>query len=404
MKGMLLALLAATFQPTPTDASGDGRIFSTQGYVVESGTEDGGWFGFGGGNPQRFRLPAGEAETDMRVLVAAAERGVAIRVRYDGAAGRLGPNGTSIVYPLCSLSVANGAHFGDEGRNCPPADREDTPERALALGFATMGERPAEARRLFSRVLDVPALRALALEGRGDASVRLVANLPVGSAAYDRGYADALADFRAWMSLVPDSVEARRGVAEALEYLGGYEEALAIQRDIGRRWPDQANRVMRATVNLLQHQGLYAEALRVLDEYAAQKGPQDGMPFHYHRAWTLVLLNRPREALDEINLGLPFQPDYPYAIIVRACANAKLGRIDDALQDERRAAEILAGWAADDGSFAAGDLMTVRGAVAALEQLAAAHSRRASEIPCRGIWDRDIVRRPRSPLLDAPSR
>ena len=401
MSSAVIAALVAVAQTAPAAMSDAGRIFSTSGYVVQSGTEDGAWFGFGG--PQRFRLPAEEAQTDLRLLSAAAQRGISIRVRYDASAGRLGPGGASIVYPLCSLSVASGAHFGDEARNCPPASAEPaTPERALALGFALMGRQPAEARRLFSTALDVPALRVLAYEGRGSASVLLAAGSPPASEVYDRAFADALADFRAWLSLAPDDVEAHRAVAEALEFLGGYGDALAIQRDIGRRWPDQAQRVMRATVNLLRHQGRHAEALRVLDDYAAQTGPQDNMPFHYHRAWTLVLLDRPREALEEINLGLPIQPDYAYAIIVRACANAKLGRIDDALGDERRAAEILADWAVDDGTIVSGDLATVRMAVAALERLAASHGRQASDIPCRGIWDRDIVRRPRSPLLEPP--
>lgn len=402
MKMVLLAILASALQPTPAASPDDDRIFAASSYVAQSGAEDGGWFQLGGGR-QHFLLAPDDAEAAMRLVSAVQDRGLAIRVRYDAGAGHLEPGGTYVVYPVCSLSVANGAILGDERRNCPPPAlaRSETTEDALVLGIAMVPARPAEARRLLTRAFETPALRLLAIEGRGRASLQIATSLPSGSEASDAAFADALADFRTWVSLAPDSVDARYAVGQALENLGGYEEALAIYRGIGGQWPDQDFDVMRATATLLRRQGRYAEALRVLDDYAILEGPQAGMAFHYHRAWTLNLLNRPREVLEEMNLGLADQPDYAYGIIVRACANARLGRIDAALTDERRAAELLERLAADDMTDFGENLATVRRAVSALELLAASHSRSANDIPCREIWDRDSARRSRSPLLGA---
>jgi tetratricopeptide (TPR) repeat protein len=403
---LLLALAAlTTAQGAAPIPSGD-RIFSTLGIIGNAGDENGGWFQFSYSH-QRFRLPADPevAQPLIDVLVEASRRSTTLRVRYDAWAGRADPAGGFVEYPLCALSVPTGASIGDEAANCPAsaAPPADSMESALSRGLALTATQPAQARQLLGRALDdsrlAGALRAVALEARGEAAASIASSLPFASEAFDRAVADGLADDRAWLANAPDDVEAHYTVSRVLADLGGYAEAEAVYRGIGRRWPDEAFNVAVRTGALYRRQGRYGEALRMLDDFARRSGPQDGMKFHFHRAWTLTLLERPQEAVEELRQGLLGQPDYPFAYLMRACAYGRLGRIEEALADQERGLELIRGDAEEAGPFFTSQLAIAEAAAGTLRQLAAARRPTPTTVACDRLWEREIRSRPRSALL-----
>jgi len=172
-----------------------------------------------------------------------------------------------------------------------------------------------------------------------------------------------------------------------------------VYRAVGRRWPDRGFQVAVDSGAIYRRQGHYAEALRALDDYAASAGPQQGMRFHYHRAWTLILLNRPAEAVEDLRIGFAGQPDYPSAFFLRACAEFRLGRRGDALADERQGLELLTGWAAAGPVGIGRDLANARAAIAALEGAPAPSRGSADAAICVHPWARYTQARPRSALL-----
>lgn len=412
MKSLVLAALAvAQAVPAERPADGDRRIFMAIGSVDDGGPENGGWFQFEESH-QRFRLPPypGDADTYLHILSAAAQRGVSLSVRYDATRGRVDADGAYVEYPLCSLSAANGASFGDERANCPPVPgaRRETAESALALGLAMVGPRPAEARRRLGVAIDdaqlAPSLRAIALQERGEASEIIARGLPWAGADHDRALADALADYRRWAALSPDRPKPQYAIARALAGLGGYGEAMAIYRAIGQRWREEAFEVAIRTGALFRMQGLYAEALRAIDDFVAREGPRQGMRIHYHRGWTLALLGRPTEALEDLRQGLADQPDFPYAYFMRSCANAQLGQLSDALADQERGLELLSAVADEVGVGLTENLQTSRATVRTLRRLIETGRQRPTDVPCHGLWRRDVRTRPRSALLGPAPR
>jgi tetratricopeptide (TPR) repeat protein len=411
MRIQILAAALASFQalsgPAPAQPPpADARILQETGYVGDGSEENGGWIRFAESR-MRFRLPANprERETLVRLLGRSAESGVAIRVRYAVSSGRPDPNGDYVEYTLCSVSVGNGATFGNEVRNCPaqPAPQLGPGEAPLVQGMAEVSASPQAARRSLATALGTPdlnpRLRAIALEARGAAAETLALALPWASESFDRMTFEGLTDYRAWAAAAPDQSEPLYATARLLADLGGYDEALAIYRAVEQRWPMEGFLVAVRTGALYRRQGRYAEALAALDAF----GEAHGMRYRYHRAWTLELLNRPAEALREINQGFESQPDYPYAFFIRACANGKLGHLSEALADEERGVETLTGYALT-GPYVVEELGIGRTHVEALRRLVAAGGARPTDIACEGHWARDIRSRPRSALLGSTPR
>jgi tetratricopeptide (TPR) repeat protein len=407
MKILILAALAA-LQPIPAEppTAAEQRIFTITGYVDGTGEEDGGWFELAQTN-QRFRLPAnpGEHDTYVLLLAAASERGVALSVRYDASAGRADAAGGYVEYPLCAMAAANGASFGAEAANCPlrPAPSRETGERSLALGLAQAVGEPAAARRSLGEAIAdsrlAPSLRALALRARGEAGENIAFRLPWAGEASDRASLDALADYRDWVAADPSDPMAQYATARILADLGGYEEAMAIYRAIERRWPAEAFEIAIRTGALFRKQGRYREALAALDAFVAQSGAPEGMRMRYHRGWTLQLLGRAAEAVEELDRGLESQPDYAYAFFMRSCAHARLGRLREALADQERGLELIVGQADTNGEARATEIATSRALVETLRRLVAAGRQRPTDAACGGFWERDIRSRPRSALL-----
>lgn len=401
--GMMLSMVAAFLAAQAVPAAPAQRILAATGYVATGHEEDGLWFQFAQ-SPLRFRVRASrrDLETYVRMLSTAQDRGVAVSVRFDADAGRADAAEGYVEFPLCSLAVGTEPRFGDERANCPagPAAAPETAEAALALGLALLASQPAQARHTLGLALGdqrlAPRLRAIALDARGDAAEAAAVALPWASEAFDRETLAALADYRAWVTIEPDEPRAYYATARALANLGGYEEAMEIYRAIGRRMPDEGFNVAISSGALLRKQGRYPEALAVLDAYVARAGPQIGMRYSYHRAWTLQLLGRPAEAVAEIDRGLESQPDYPYAFFMRSCANARLGRLRPALADQERGLALLDGWSASP-EFT-DNVQRSRAMVETLRRLAGT-GEQPTDAPCQAFWQRDIRSRARSALL-----
>jgi tetratricopeptide (TPR) repeat protein len=404
---LLAGLAAVVAQPAPPAGE---RIFEVPGHVGDWESEGADWFGLSGYNI-RFSVPlGGDRDGFWQLLEAAADRGVALRFRFDAAAGRLEEDGHHVIYPLCAIGAANGSWYGDTAHNCPQsAEARPRAERLLALGLALAFDHPEAARRTLAEALAAPGLpangQALALRNRGDAAEAMSFDFEPTSAAHDRLWADALADYRRLVVLVPDRAGPRSAMAAALVALGGYDEALAVYQEIRRRWPDQAFQAAVDIGSLYRQRGDYPRALATLDDYArtGDAAQMDGMKFHYHRAWTLVLLGRDEEALREIERGLTTQPDYSAAFLLRSCARARLGRLAEALADERRALELRSEFFGQSSAGVRADLARSRTVIALLEQAVAARRRGPISAPCEGFWDRWIRPRARSPLLVAPA-
>jgi tetratricopeptide (TPR) repeat protein len=129
--------------------------------------------------------------------------------------------------------------------------------------------------------------------------------------------------------------------AEALLSLGAYEEALKLLAEFTEQWPDHRFAAVRSSGQVLRKQGHYEEALRELDSVPRDSEERDHMPYHYHRGWTLLLLERYREASAEFTAGLAFQKNWMWAHAGRACAGHAMGEVEAAVADLRKAIEIF---------------------------------------------------------------
>jgi tetratricopeptide (TPR) repeat protein len=247
-----------------------------------------------------------------------------------------------------------------------------------------------------------PALRQLYLRVHALTQADLSTELERRSPAADRALMAALEDYRALAALEPDDVEHRFAVAEGLSELGAYDKAEAAFRAILGTWPAEEFRVTIRLGALQRLHGDYRQALDTLNQLVARNGPQEGMRFHYHRAWTLSLLGRYDEAIRDLSEGLKDQPDFASAYLRRACAYASIGRIREALADAEEARSLLAAlsYAAtakvikDDNAEAEG----LRDRFSAA--LAAGADGKPITGTCRGsVWEEYERPRPRSRLL-----
>jgi tetratricopeptide (TPR) repeat protein len=403
--GLAAALGLALSQVAPADAAVEERIVTVAETVGDWGTEPDDWFRLRGLDA-RLMIPRGdERETHWFAIETVSERGIALRVRLDAGAGRLAPTGDHIVYPVCSIRIAGAPSFGDEARNCPPrAAAQNDSERLLAIGVVLAQERPDRARVLLSQALAAtPRLtgraRALALKARAEAARWQAEDSDPDAPDHDRLMAEALADYRGLARLVPDNAGVQIAIAQALQALGGYREAHEVFRATRRRWPQEAFEVAVQHAALYRQQGDYRRALRILDDYARGGDSQaTGMKFHYHRAWTLSLLGRNEEAVRHLDEGLATQPDYSAAYLLRSCVQARLGRLQQALADQRRGLALL-----EDDDEAVERLRPhierSRAAIRALEGAIAGGRAATAGETCSNLWDRWSRPRPRSPLL-----
>ena len=403
----LFAMLALS-QAAGGGAAPDERIATVAGPVRASGTDPDDWLRLVGLDA-RLMIPAGDDRELLWALIALADAaGVSLRVRVDAAAGRLAPAGNHLIYPICAAAFPGSRWIGDEERNCPaaPAAAAES-ERLLALGVANAQERTRLAREQLGAALAAsPPLtgltRALALKARAEAAEWLSADEEPGSREHDRLMVEALNDYRALAELIPDNPGIPIAIAQALRALGAYDDAERLYRDAARRWPEAAFEAAVQWAALERQRGEYGRSLRRLDDYARSGDPQvEGMKYNYHRAWTLGAMGRDEEAVRHLDEGLRTQPDYHAAYLMRSCLQARLGRLAEALADQRLALDLLEEARTERGGWFDVQAERSRSAIALLERAIAANRSGGVALPCEDFWDHGARPRARSPLLPA---
>jgi tetratricopeptide (TPR) repeat protein len=357
----------------------------------------------------RYRIDreSGEQLNALTFLLRRANEGSrAITLRYDGSQGRLNRKTGTLDYPVCGI-VLDDLKF-EPTRHCEdePAGPPPGPEAALMLARAhfNVGDyRLAQDLLPRTGLPDDEVFRKLLLRIRADAADGVATLEEPASPAADRSLAASLADYRALALLEPDDVEHQFAIATRLRELGGYAEARATYDRILAKWPDESYRVAVGIGALHRVQGEYAKALDSLNQLVAREGPQEGMKYHYHRAWTLSLLERFDEAIRELGEGMRSQPDYSSAYQRRACAYASVGRIREALADAEEARRLFAALpGAATSRQIQEDIAEVDAMRGQLQAALATGEAKPVAGTCRGpMWDSWEHPRPRSPLLPA---
>lgn len=363
-----------------------------QGFIVETAT-----------------VPDMDAVT--AALKSSYETGRSVRVNFDAESGifERGARGFIPTYVVRSIEYDGSIVPGMNGRRSTVV-RPTPAEAALARGVAYAGSFKLDrAVPFLDRALSdgslPPELQALARNTRGHALIDSAWDThQEATDEVDRQLIRALADFTAWAALESDNPEARLAIGLALRDLGDYDQAIAIFREMIPVWPEHRIRLVTrigATYRIL---GDYDRALGVLDELVARDGPQPGMMFHYHRGWTLNLLGRYEEAIEEFNEGFMSQPDYSGAFGQRACSFARLGRLKEALADRRMSDMLMESHLRETGVTPARehDRAWSRAVIATLEAAIASGSKAPNSAPCEGDWSYGERKRERSRLLPEP--
>lgn len=283
--------------------------------------------------------------------------------------------------------------------------RKSEADLALAVAYG-ISDKPQEAIALLDQAISrrelSTSLQAVALKARGRVTVELaMADDEEPNLSDDKAILRALEDFRAWAKLEPDTADAQFSIANALVELGAYDEAIETYRAIAKRWADEQFWPAIRIGAIYRTLGDYPRALASLDDFAASSKPPYGMAFHYHRGWTLILMERFQDAIDQFTTGLQGQPDYHWASVRRACAYARLGRLEEALADQRLAIDGLDSVIAAGVQTAGIELDRKRMMEVASELAAAIDAGKSSPMtaPCDGYRDYGETRRERSSLL-----
>jgi tetratricopeptide (TPR) repeat protein len=357
----------------------------------------------------RFRITNLQASTSLlEALVAARGSHANISLEFDPARGFIGHDVATPTFPVKSI-VYQGQHreLPANGVNAPPP--QDVATTAFIRSVAEFeAERYWDAVDSMNSALasgTLPSrLRATAFKVRGESLASWVFYVDNGPTTEgDVRLVAALKDLVEWANLSPDDVEARYQIAGVLRLLGGYDEALSVLHDTAAQWPEEHYwAAMR--INLVEReQGHYADALKSLDDLVLRFGQQRGMPFHYHRAGTLLRLNRPADAVREVDEGLKFQPDYAWAYILRSCAYASQGMVMQALEDQTKALSLMRALPPRGLSADRFDLERATAVERGLADEVASGQTEARKESCGGYWRQPEHARTRSPALPTPA-
>jgi tetratricopeptide (TPR) repeat protein len=409
--GLGLALCGC--RPPGPNAAPPPRLLSTYGPVADLQT-DGDWIAFRIGRSElRFVLSKSacpDAAELATALQSAANERRSVQVRYVGEDGYLSAGGRTPTYLVHALVVQGrtlrgmsaAAGYAQDIRRSAARPLERALLRGTALYYA--GDYPQARAALDMALEDAQAeraLRALAFELRGRVREAVLEQSGDGATlAGDMQRLAALQDYRAWAALEPGSARPRYAIAGALAGLGAYDEALDTYAGIRREWLDEDYWTALRISAVHRERGDLPQALAVLDELAASDAPPDGMPYHYHRGWALLRLERYGEAAAEFTAGMPYQPDYPWALLRRACADAMQGELAVALADQERGLALLR--AAGSAPPAPPELAVLKHAEAvagALRDAQGMDRHGSSRAPCEPYPGESVNARERSPLL-----
>lgn len=324
------------------------NLLVNDGYIMDVRDHEDGAMSFGFSDPY-FRIIVrgysdAELERLMNVAIVAYDAGVAITFRYNVDGGAYDTATNAILFPLCGMD-AQGQGAGSDEICLSEQNIGETENRAEGLVSSGIGHawalEPETARRYLDAALArnnlSDPLERIARRARARILDDLAYQLIGGDPEADQLRAAALDDFRAAPA---DDPETLLLVGWILERLGAYGEALEtfdLLLDEGTDW---AFRRTMARAAIMRLRGDFEESLAEIDSLGLD-GIDEGMMFNYHRAWTLIGLGRYEEAIANIDLGLGTQSDYSYAYLRRSCALASMGRITEALADERRGHALL---------------------------------------------------------------
>lgn len=405
--GLVVALLLAGVTPAVVRADAVEPLPSSADVVWDFGSDRGvTWFQFG--RHRVYQIPQASRAVKA-ALKASQQRHISLHATYDPNSGRVDSQGrvTFIVRRL----TFDGRTFevAPEQPQSEPVDARDRLGRDVARSVALRDlGRLDEARAAVGAVLASGTLEPRLYEAALRNQFAVVNELAHELAPERRAEADVLRmeGYRA-LDAIRILAPTDRGITSATGHmlggLGAYEEALAIFRDMARADPGDA---YWPTLNASIYQRLMgrpAEALASIDAFAAAAGAQTGMAFHYHRGWTLAELGRHDDAIEAFTLGLANQPDFPWALIKRACSYAAVGRLRQALADQERGVMLIEAAIPSSAGRRAAQFNLVR-ARAVQDQLRTAIEKDTGMTApslCGGYWPVDEERRTRSPLLPA---
>lgn len=393
----------------PRRAFGADELATTFGVVRATGVERGViWFQFG---DQRRMLVPRKGTSDPRAIVAALKDSQktnrSIFASYDPNSGQFDAE-RRVTFVVRRLTYDGRAIEGAPGPKLSvPGSMREAVARALARAVALQDlGRFEEALGTIRGALGSgdlePRLHEAALRNQAVVTAELAYELgPESRVAADELLVESLQSIRAALIHSPGDRGLVLGMANALTSLGAYEEALGLYESVVKADPGQA---YWPTLNIVIVQRLLGQpdkALATLDAMVQQLGPQDGMPFHYHRGWTLFQLGRHEEAIAEFTMGLNAQPDYQWALSKRACAAASLGRHRAALADQERAVKLGEETVAASPGRRAFTFNLERAKTVRETLRAAVEKGETAAIKglCTGYWPADEESRARSPLL-----
>jgi tetratricopeptide (TPR) repeat protein/transglutaminase-like putative cysteine protease len=354
-------------------------------------------------------LPTSAADRAIldTALHAAEQTGRSLRVRFTLTGAQFAADRKHVIFPVRALEyedktlTASGKGVGVPPPGHEPAVADSAFIRGVGLYTA---EKYSEAITELDTALKDGGRdwKATAFKARGSARASREYDEHEGPTdAGDAELVTALQDLREWRNLKPDDSLALYSIAGTLGELGAYPEALEVYAAIARGWSEEAYwSAIRtgATERRLHH---YAQALAALDKLVSESGPQEGMPYHYHRGWTLIELGRYADAVEELSQGLRDQPDYAWALVKRACAENLLGEADAALGDQRSALALLKRFK-DDSKESQYDLRRAEAVEAELSRAGRHQPAADAKALCGGYWrSPEDLGRSRSSLLPA---
>ncbi|WP_304179966.1 tetratricopeptide repeat protein [Phenylobacterium aquaticum] len=380
---------------------------SSAGAVVRSGLIGGQVVFQLGASPTYFEVDtAGQTDPQalLTVLRDSSATGKSVIVRYGVDSGWFDPK-SELHFQIHDLNYGGQTYIGRvKPRMSPAPSAEDLANSALAQGIALRSaDEKTKARAALDDALRDdhlrPFLLPLALLTRADLLEEMAFDTPSGTPR-DQLLFQALLDAKRWMAMAPAAPNAASAVARAFGFLGDYDRALAMYSAMVETWPDKAFWYDINISAIYRVRGQFPQALAALDDIVARNGPQSGMAFHYHRGRILLEQKRWAEAADEFTIGLKAQPDFSYAFIYRSCANAQLGRLQQAIEDETSGLDILNRYAERSSPTSDREINRARVAnvLVELRNLAAKDPRLVSDAPCTGLYDAQTFREP-SPLL-----
>jgi len=405
----VVALVLAVGVGAPRRAQAADELAVTFGVVRATGVERGViWFQFG---DQRRMLVPRKGAPDSRAVIAALKDSQktnrSVFASYDPNSGQFDAE-RRVTFVVRRLTYDGRAiEAAPEPKLIEPRSMREAAARAVARSVALQDlGRFEEARGAIRGALGSgdlePRLHEAALRNQAVVAAELAYALgPESRVEADELLVESLQSMQAALIHAPGDRGLVLGMANALTSLGAYEDALRIYDAVAKADLEQAYWPTLNVVIVQRLLGRPDQALATLDALVEQKGPQRGMPFHYHRGWTLSELGRYEEAIAEFTVGLESQPDYQWALSKRACAAASLGRHRAALADQERAVKLGEETVAAspgrrafvfnlDRARAVRDTLRVavdKGETAAIKDL------------CTGYWPADEERRARSPLL-----